>query len=106
MGAAVVVVVVGGGFGWVGGVVVGGGAGARVVGVTAGVGVLDDPGTCVVGVGASVVDVPGPAAGAAGAAGAAPAVALAGMPLFNTANHTLPTFCPCACPFFLSPSNV
>ena len=100
MGAAVVVVV-GGGFGWVGGVVVGGGADARVVGVTAGAWVLDDPETCFVGVSGSVVDVPGPAAvDAVGAAFGA------GMKLFNTANHTLPTFCPCACPFFLSPSNV
>ena len=102
---AVVVVVVGGGFGWVGGVVVGGGAGARVVGVTAGVGVLDEPDICVVGVGCCVVAVPDPAevgavvdvAGAVGVVdvtGAAFAVALAGRPLFNTANHTLPTFCP------------
>jgi hypothetical protein len=109
MGAAVVVVV-GGGFGWVGGVVVGGGAGARVVGVTAGAGVLDDPETCVVGVGGCVVDVPGPAAvgavGAVGVVGAVGAAFEAGMPLFNTANHTLPTFCPWACPFFLSPSKV
>ena len=27
-------------------------------------------------------------------------------PLFNAANQTLPTFCPVACPFFLSPSKV
>ena len=25
------------------------------------------------------------------------------MPLFSTANHAPSTFCPCACPFFLSP---
>ena len=56
-----------------------------------------------------VVDVIGCVVDAPGAvvdvAAGAPAVAVAGMPLFNTANHTPPTFCPCACPFFLSPSK-
>ena len=121
---AVVVVVGGGGGGWVGGVVVGGGAGAGVVGVTAGAGVLDDPEPCVVGVGGCVVDVRGPpvvgavgafgavrvvgVVGAVGAAGAFAAVGAAfeaGMPLFNAAKKTLPTFCPVACPFVLSPSK-
>jgi hypothetical protein len=96
MGAAVVVVV-GGGFGWVGGVVAGGGAGARVVGETAGAGALGDPEACVVGVAGCVVDVAGPAVvGAVGVDGAVGAAFEAGMPLFNTANHTFPTFCPLA----------
>ena len=113
----------GGGGGWVGGVVVGGGAGALVVGVTAGAGVLDDPETCVVGVvgvvgGAGivlcVVDVPCPAVVDVVVAvgdvvgdvvGAVGATFEAGIPLFNAANQTLPTFCPVACPFVLSPSK-
>lgn len=87
----------------VGGVVVGGGAGARVVGVTAGAGVLD-PEPVVVGGGAGDVDVVG--AAVVGVVDAVRGAALeAGMPLFMAANQTLPTFCPFACPFFLSPSK-
>ena len=55
-----------------------------------------------------VVDVTGRVVEALGAVvvvAAAPAVTLAGMPLFSTANHTLPMFCPLACPFFLSPRS-
>ena len=54
---------------------------------------------CVVGVTGCVGEAPGAVVGVAAGA----AVALAGMPLFSTANHAPPTFCPCACPFFLSP---
>ena len=100
--------VVGGGDDVVG-VVVGGavtGVGGWVAGVDACVGVVtleldDEP--CVVDVTGWVVEAPG---AVVDVAPAAPAVALAGMPLRNTANHTLPTFCPFAWPFFLSPSKV
>jgi hypothetical protein len=115
----VVGVVVGGG-GDVIGVVVGtgAGAGAEVTGVVAGVvagvvgatagacvgvvlvaPVLAPPDDCVavVGVTGCVVVV--------GVAAAAPDSALAGIPLFNTANHEPSTPCPCACPFFLSPAK-
>jgi hypothetical protein len=101
------------------GVVVGGagacvtGVGGSVAGVDAWVGVVtpepalellevpefvDEP--CVVDVTGCVVGAPGTVVAVVRA------VALAGSPLRNTANHTLPTFCPCACPFFLSPSKV
>ena len=113
-----------GGGGEVVGVVVGGAgaAGAEVTGVVdwvtgagvvAGVGagmvgfapvLAFECGVCVVDVTGRVVEEPGTVVvGAAGAAGAA-ATALAGMPLFNTANHEPATFWPCACPFFLSPA--
>jgi hypothetical protein len=125
------VLVVGVGGGEVGGGDVGGGvldgAGGCVTGVggcVAGVGacvgmVAPDPAPallepevepCVDGAAGAVVPVTGAVAGVEGAvvdvAPAAPAMALTGIPLFNTANQTWPTFWPCACPFFLSPSNV
>ncbi len=87
------------------GVVVGGGGGVTgVVGTAAGVGAGVGVGALepdVVDVAGCVVVAPGTVVGVA----AAPVVAEAGMPLFKTANHTPPTFCPCACPFFLSPSK-
>ena len=57
---------------------------------------------CVVDVTGCVVDAPG---AVVDVETAAPAAVVAGMPLFNTANHMPSTFCPCACPFFLSPSK-
>jgi hypothetical protein len=109
VGGGGAVVVVGGGD--VGGVVGGevGGVVACVAGVWVGAVELDPELDPVPECEPCVVDVIGCVVEALGAvvdvAAGAPAVAAAGMPLFNTANHIPPTFCPCACPFFLSPSK-
>ena len=80
--------------GWVGGVVAGDCAG---VGAVVGMVALDpvlafECAGCVVDVTGRVVE--GPDAVVDVAAGAT--AALAGMPLFSTANHAPSTFCPCA----------
>jgi hypothetical protein len=112
-GGDVVGVVVGAGGG-----VVGGGEVAGVVpcvlgvaGVDAAVGAVTfapvlefevDPECCVVDVDGRVVVAPG---AEVEVDAEAPAAVDAGIPLFNTANQTWPTFCPRSCPFFLSPSK-
>ena len=103
-------VVVGGGAGEVVGVVIGGavgcvtGVGGWVTGVGAAVGTVTlECAPCVVCVvGGCVVLAPGEVVDVAAPAPAAGVTAAVGIPLFSTANHTPPTSCPCACPFFLS----